>query len=54
MVSHHCAKFGGHRHCCSGDLFLVVEEEDSRCSRFNSPSLFISKEHGLKAHCILY
>ena len=54
MVSHHPAKFGGHRHCCNGDLFLVAEEEDSRCSRFSPPSLFISKEYGLKAHYISY
>ena len=39
MVCHHPVKIGGHRHCCSGDImFLVAEEEDSRCSRFN-PSL---------------
>ena len=26
MVSHHPVKFGGHRHCGSGDImFLVVE-----------------------------
>ena len=24
MVNHHPAKFGGHRHCGSGDMFLVV------------------------------
>ena len=33
IVSHHCAKFIGHRRCGSGDIkFLVVEEEDSRRS----------------------
>ena len=40
MVSHHPANFGGHRHCGSGDMFLVAKEENSRCSRFNSPLLF--------------
>lgn len=35
MESDHTAKFGGHRHSNSGDMFLVVEEEDSRLSRFN-------------------
>ena len=50
MVSHHPAKFGGYRHCGSGDVFLVAEEEDSRCSRFNPPLLFISGGHGLKAY----
>ena len=41
IVSHPPAKFGGHGHCGSGDLFLVVEEEDSRCSGFNSPLLLV-------------
>ena len=41
IVSHSPAKFGGHGHCGSGDLFLVVEEEDSRCSGFNSPLLSV-------------
>ena len=54
MVSHHPAKFGDHRHCDSGDMFLVAEEENSRCSRFNPPLLFISKGHELKAHGISY
>ena len=54
MVSHHPAKFGDHRHCGSGDMFLVAEEENSRCSCFNPPLLFISKGHGLKAHGISY
>ena len=41
MVRHHPAKFGGHRHCGSGDIMLLVaEEENSRCSRFNPPLLF--------------
>ena len=54
MVSHHSAKFGDHRHCGSGDMFLVAEEENSRCSHFNLPLLFISKGHGLKAYSISY
>ena len=29
MVSHHPAKFVIHRHCGGGDMFLVVEKEDS-------------------------
>ena len=50
MVNHHPANFGGHRHCGNGDiLFLVAKEENSRCSRFNPPLLFISKGHGLKS-----
>ena len=50
MVSHHPEKFGDHRHYGSGDImFLVAEEENSRCScfnpslLFNPPLLFISK-----------
>ena len=61
MVSHYPAKFGDRRHCGSGDIMiLVAEEEYSRCSLFNSPLLFnppllfISKGHGLKAHGIYY
>ena len=54
MVSQHSAKFGGHRHCGNGNImFLVAEEENSRCSCLN-PLLFISKGHGLKAHDISY
>ena len=34
----------------SEDMFLVVEEKDSRCFRLNSPLLFIPKGHGLKAY----
>ena len=41
LASHHLAKFGGDRHCGSGDIMvLVVEEEDSKCCRFNAPLLF--------------
>ena len=52
MVSHHPAMFGGHRYCGSGDMFVVAKEENSRCSRFNLPLLFIFKGHVLKAHGI--
>ena len=61
MVSHHTTKFGDHWHFGSGDrMFLVAEEENSRCSRFsrpllfNPPLLFISKGYGLKTHGISY
>ena len=53
MVSNHPATFGGHRLCGSGDIMLLVaEEENSRCFRFNPPLLFISEGHGLVAHGI--
>ena len=53
MVSHHPVKFGGHRHCSSGDImFLVAKEENSRCYLLNPPLLFTSKGHGLIAHGI--
>ena len=45
MVSHHPAKFGGDRHSGRGGImFLVAEEEHPRCSCFNPPLLFISKQ----------
>ena len=53
MVNHHPTKFGGHSYCGSGDMFLVVEEIDSRSSCFHSSLLFISKGHYLKAYIIL-
>ena len=28
MTSYNSAKFGGHRHCGSGDTFLVVEKQN--------------------------
>ena len=31
MASHYHAKFGGHKHWCSGDMFLVIAEEESIC-----------------------
>ena len=55
MVNHHPPKSGDNRHCGNEDImFLVAEEEDSRCSRFNAPLLFTSKGHGLGAHRISY
>ena len=55
MVSHNPAKFGGRRKSGSrGMMFLVVEEENSRCSRFNPPLLFISKGYRLKGHGISF
>ena len=48
MVSRHPANFGAHRHCGSGNvMFLVSEEENSRCCHFNPSLLFISKAYGL-------
>ena len=47
MVSYHPAKFDGHRHWVSGDMFLVVEEQDSSGSHLNLPLLFITKAHGM-------
>ena len=44
LVSHHPAKFGGDRHCGSGDIKLLAGEEEN----FNPSLLFISKRHGLK------
>ena len=59
MVGHHPAKYGDHRYCGTKDImFLVAEEENSRCSRlippllFDLPFLFISKGHGLEEHGI--
>ena len=37
MLIHHTANFGDNRHCSGGDvMFLVVEGQDSTCSRFRS------------------
>ena len=47
MVGRHPAKFGGHRHCRRENMFLVVQEQDSICSRLNLPLLFISKARGM-------
>ena len=49
------ATFGVHRHCGSGDMMLsVVEGKNSLCSCLNSPLLFISNGHGMKAHGMSY
>ena len=32
MLSHHSARFGGHRHCGSGYKFIVTEGQDSTSS----------------------
>ena len=48
MVSHHSAKYGGERHCGSGDIILsVAERKDSTGSKLNIPLLLISKAHGM-------
>ena len=47
MVSHHTATFGDHRHCSSGDMFLVVEGQDSTYPPLIPPLLFISKAHDM-------
>ena len=47
MVSRHPAKFDGHSHCRRENMFLVVQEQDSICSRLNLPLLFISKARGM-------
>ena len=55
MISHHPAKFGGHRHCGRGVKFLVAEELDSTCSCLKPRLLFISKrDDGLKARGVSY
>ena len=55
MISHHPVKFGSHRYCGSGNImFLIAEEENSRCSRFDSPLLCVSKGHEVKVHDIYY
>ena len=48
MVSHQPVKFGYHRHCGSGDMFLVVEEgEDFTSPHLNLPLLVVSKVYGM-------
>ena len=35
---HHPAKFGGHRHCVSGDMmFVVAEGQETICPRLDLP-----------------
>ena len=41
MVSQHPAKFGDHRHYVSGGMFLVVEEQDSTCSRLSAINVVV-------------
>lgn len=50
MINQPSTKFGVYRHCGSGGMFLVAEEEESRSSCSNLSLLVISKRHGLKAH----
>ena len=47
MSSHYPDKFGGHRHCGSGDMLLVVGGKDSTRPHFNLLLLLISKSHDL-------
>ena len=44
MVSHHPAKFGGHRHYGSGDMMFVVVEEQDSCL---DPPLLFSMWHAM-------
>ena len=54
MVSHHPAKSGVYtRHYGCGDV-VMVEGQDSTCSRLNPLLLFISEVHGVKALGISY
>ena len=50
MGSHQLAKFGGHRHCGSGDMFFVVKGQDSTCPRLDPPLLFISRAHAITVY----
>ena len=52
MLSPYPATFGDHRDCSGGDIFLLVEGQDSTCFRLNPPLLFISEAHGMKAHSL--
>ena len=55
MVSDDSVKFGGHRHFGRGDaMFFVVQGQYSKWPCFNPLLLFISKDHGLKAHSLSY
>ena len=48
MVSQDPAKFGGHRHCGSRDMMLLLAEgQDLTCLHFNPLLLSISKAHGM-------
>ena len=46
MVSHHPAKFGGHKYC--------NREQNSTCCGLNPPLMFISQGHGLTAYGLSY
>ena len=50
MVVHHHSKCGGHSHCFDGDMFLVVEGQDSKRAYLNLKLLFFSKIRGMKVH----
>ena len=51
MVSQHTAKFGGPRHCDSGDLmFFVVEGQHSTYPRLDPPLLLSPKHMACHAH----
>ena len=49
MVSDHPVKFGGYRQCGSGDIILLVVEEQIHHCWFTGN---LSKAYGLKAHGI--
>ena len=40
-LSHYPAKFGGYRHGGNGDMFLVVEEQDSTLSLNSTITIFL-------------
>ena len=50
MVSHNPTKFGDHRQCGNGDMFLVVKGQDS--TKIYHYCLSLSKAEGLKAHVV--
>ena len=53
MVINQPPKSCGHIYCCSGDtMFLVVEGQDSKCSRLNPSLLFGSQAHGMSCSLI--
>ena len=50
MINDHSVKLGGRRYYGRGVIMLLaVKAEDSICSHFNPPLLFISKVYGLKS-----
>ena len=46
-VSHHSATSTGHRHCGSGDMFLVAKKENSRCFCSIAVTVYELKAHGI-------